>query len=476
MPTPRARAPRVARREAHRPPPTATPTGPRRVRRGAAGQPAGLRVRPPRRGVVVPRARPPRGGRAPAHLTRRSSPAASKAPAGGSPPAREAGCLTFPTRLMEIVRESTAARSSPWTGRRSASWPGAVGERDQPVARRGDRPAGRPDGAPPPPARGGDLPLYCRGRQDGLGDEERDIRAGDSSSSRRARHTSSTTPARTAGAALLLRPGVLPRRHGPPLACAGRCSSRCSPRRSRRCGAPRPAAQRVNDPVIGVGEQSSRLFADPYFEALGVRHVRYVVGWDALRTPWSRAEVDQWMAAAHAANVDVLLAFNVSRDATRHDVVPTVAQYRRAFLGFRKRYPFVHEFISWNEGNHHSQPTAKRPWLRRSTSRRRSSRARAARSWPADLLDDETVPALGCAPSCATPGSRPRRSGGSTTTSTRTASAPAARARCCAPRAARGSCGSRRPAAWSGAAAACRSTRARRTPRRRRVGVQARRT
>ena len=70
--------------------------------------------------------------------------------------------------------------------------------------------------------------------------------------------------------------------------------------------------------MIGVGEQSSALFADPYFEALGVRHVRYVVGWDALRTPWSRAEVDQWMAAAHAANVDVLLAFNVSRDATRH--------------------------------------------------------------------------------------------------------------------------------------------------------------
>jgi len=155
---------------------------------------------------------------------------------------------------------------------------------------------------------------------------------------------------------------------------------------------PAQAAQRVNDPVIGVGEQSSALFADPYFEALGVQHVRYVVGWDALRTPWSRAEVDQWMAAAHAANVDVLLAFNVSRDATRHDVVPTVAQYRRAFLGFRKRYPFVHEFISWNEGNHHSQPTAKRPWLAAKYFATAQLACPRCKIVAGDLLDDETVP------------------------------------------------------------------------------------
>jgi hypothetical protein len=123
---------------------------------------------------------------------------------------------------------------------------------------------------------------------------------------------------------------------------------------------PAQAAQRVNDPVIGVGEQSSALFADPYFEALGVQHVRYVVGWDALRTPWSRAEVDQW--------------------------------YRRAFLGFRKRYPFVHEFISWNEGNHHSQPTAKRPWLAAKYFATAQLACPRCKIVAGDLLDDETVP------------------------------------------------------------------------------------
>src|SRR5690242_9665853 len=214
------------------------------------------------------------------------------------------------------------------------------------------------------------------------------------SSSRRARLTSSTTRARSRWCCC-----AAARRRTPT-----RTRSSSSVRRAlvlaallaaALLSAPAHAAKpkpKVNDPAIGVGEQSPALFGDPYFEALRVRHVRYVVGWDALRTAWSRAQVDQWMAAAHAAKVDVLLAFNVSRDATRHDVVPTVAQYRRVFLGFRKRYPFVHEFISWNEGNHHSQPTAKRPWL--------AARyfAAAQRACPrckivaADLLDDDTVP------------------------------------------------------------------------------------
>jgi hypothetical protein len=147
----------------------------------------------------------------------------------------------------------------------------------------------------------------------------------------------------------------------------------------------------VNDPLIGVGEQSSALFGDPYFTALGLRHVRYVVAWDALRSDWQRAEVDAWMAAAHAAGARVLLAFNVSRDLSKRHIVLSVARYRRIFLAFRKRYPFVREFISWNEGNHHSQPTARRPRL--------AARyfAAAKRACPrciivaADLLDDDTL-------------------------------------------------------------------------------------
>jgi hypothetical protein len=155
---------------------------------------------------------------------------------------------------------------------------------------------------------------------------------------------------------------------------------------------PPARAAAVNDPVIGVGEQSATVFADPYFAALGLRHVRYVVGWDALRSRWQRSEIDAWMAAAEAAGARVLLAFNVSRDVSRRHIVPTPARYRRAFLGFRRRYPFVREFITWNEGNHHSQPTARRPRLAAAyfdVARRACPRCTIL---AADLLDDDTLP------------------------------------------------------------------------------------
>jgi hypothetical protein len=115
------------------------------------------------------------------------------------------------------------------------------------------------------------------------------------------------------------------------------------------------------DPVIGVGEQDPSLFADVRLRYLGIRDVRYVVAWDALRSGWQRAELDAYMARAEAAGARVLLSFNVSRVPSRRAILPSVAEYRRVFLQFRARYPFVRDYITWNEANHPSQPTARRP-------------------------------------------------------------------------------------------------------------------
>jgi hypothetical protein len=156
-----------------------------------------------------------------------------------------------------------------------------------------------------------------------------------------------------------------------------------------RAAAPKPI---VNNPVIGVGEQSPGVFADPFFTRLGLRHVRYVVAWDALRKPADRAEVDRWMAAARASRARVLLAFNVSRDLDRRRVVLSPARYRRMFLDFRARYPFVTEFITWNEGNHHSQPTARRPRLAARYYDTASRACPRCTILAADLLDDDSVP------------------------------------------------------------------------------------
>jgi hypothetical protein len=61
--------------------------------------------------------------------------------------------------------------------------------------------------------------------------------------------------------------------------------------------------------------------------------------------------------------VDVLLGFGHSRSATRHHEAPTVKQFRKQFLRFRARYPWVHDFLAWNEANHCGEPTCRRPGL-----------------------------------------------------------------------------------------------------------------
>jgi hypothetical protein len=41
--------------------------------------------------------------------------------------------------------------------------------------------------------------------------------------------------------------------------------------------------------------------------------------------------------------------------------LPKAKEFRRAAAAFRKRYPWVKTYIAWNEANHCSQPTCKKP-------------------------------------------------------------------------------------------------------------------
>jgi hypothetical protein len=115
--------------------------------------------------------------------------------------------------------------------------------------------------------------------------------------------------------------------------------------------------------VIGVGEQGNGIFSSaPWFQ-LGTRDVRYIVAWDALDVKWERAEVDAYMAAAENAGARVLLGFGHSRSRfkARRKMLPSPRRFRKVFLRFRARYPFVREYLTWNEANHRSQPTWNHP-------------------------------------------------------------------------------------------------------------------
>jgi hypothetical protein len=113
---------------------------------------------------------------------------------------------------------------------------------------------------------------------------------------------------------------------------------------------------------VGIGEQNPAFFEDERWQKLKRPHVRFVVAWDALkRNDWQRAEVDAWMAAARSAGAKPLITFGHSRRRKRLMYLPTRDQFADAFRDFLRRYPEQKSFQVWNEANHGTQPTWRRP-------------------------------------------------------------------------------------------------------------------
>ena len=143
--------------------------------------------------------------------------------------------------------------------------------------------------------------------------------------------------------------------------------------------------------TVGFGEQRASMFADPNWQALGLKEARLVVGWDALTVSWQRAEVDAWVTAAQAAGARPLIALTRSRTPSRARRIPTRAQYKKAFLEFRARYPLVKDYITWNEANHCSQPICHKPKTLAKYFDVMVENCRGCRIVAADLLDLASV-------------------------------------------------------------------------------------
>jgi hypothetical protein len=122
------------------------------------------------------------------------------------------------------------------------------------------------------------------------------------------------------------------------------------------------AASKTNV-VVGIGDQHFGMFADPNFQALKVKRSRYFIAWDAIRNPTALAAADQYVAAAKAANVKVLMHISTDDLTANKAKLPTVKQYTRDVGALVKRYKpqGVTEWGTWNEENHVTQPTYKNP-------------------------------------------------------------------------------------------------------------------
>jgi hypothetical protein len=124
-----------------------------------------------------------------------------------------------------------------------------------------------------------------------------------------------------------------------------------------------PAAASAAPTAIGIGEQSPAVFSDPAWKAINSPYVRYIVAWDALRVPAEKAETDAYLAAARDAGAQVLLGFSRSRSPrkSRRKYLPSPSRLRREFIAFRRHYPWVKTYFTWNEANLRGQPTWNRP-------------------------------------------------------------------------------------------------------------------
>ena len=138
---------------------------------------------------------------------------------------------------------------------------------------------------------------------------------------------------------------------------------------------------------VGIADQKATALADPRIAALGIRHVRRTVAWDALRSGWQTEELDAWIAAAQTAGLEPLVTFSRSRVLGRARALPTVAQYGTAVRAFRTRYPAVRTFSAWNEANFCGELTCRKPALVAGYYRALKQSCTGCTLLAADLLD-----------------------------------------------------------------------------------------
>ncbi len=139
--------------------------------------------------------------------------------------------------------------------------------------------------------------------------------------------------------------------------------------------------------AVGIGDQKRYMFADPRFQALGIRYARLAIGWNALEGRAQARALKRWLSAARADGVRPLIAFEHSSIAGRHRPLPSPAQLGRQFRRLHALYPWVTDFATWNEANYCGQPTCRRPALVAAYYRQMRRICPACNVLAAELLD-----------------------------------------------------------------------------------------
>ncbi len=99
----------------------------------------------------------------------------------------------------------------------------------------------------------------------------------------------------------------------------------------------------------GIGNESPKMFANPLYQQLHTKIVRYVVPYDAVAHPYSLDQAIRFIDAAQTAHQQILVAFYHSEYTPTR--LPNISSYQRDVQKFVKLFPQVKQYESWDESN-----------------------------------------------------------------------------------------------------------------------------
>jgi hypothetical protein len=99
----------------------------------------------------------------------------------------------------------------------------------------------------------------------------------------------------------------------------------------------------------GIGDEQGTMFSSSLYRQLHTKVVRYIAPYDAAMREYSLIRAEQWIRAAEAQHLRVLVAFYHSEYTKTR--MPSVATYRKDVAKFIKIFPHVREYQAWDEAN-----------------------------------------------------------------------------------------------------------------------------
>ena len=114
-------------------------------------------------------------------------------------------------------------------------------------------------------------------------------------------------------------------------------------------GAGKPRAHAASSFITGVGDEHARMFANPLYQQLHTKIVRYIAPYDAVTHSYSLDQAITFIRAAEAQHQQVLVAFYHSEYSPTR--LPSVATYQHDVEKFIKRFPKIRQYQSWDEAN-----------------------------------------------------------------------------------------------------------------------------